>query len=190
MECSIVGLPKEKWRGWRLPIEYTTNEYYDVVVTREENKFTITLELKWTDEPICHTQQEYDYPDKLYKEHWQGASAMGIFDHERLVAAVETCPEEWSNRLRVTELWVDEAYRGLGLGHALMEAAKEQAEKDGRRALILETQSCNAGAIGFYLHEGFTLIGLDTCAYHNDDLERKEVRLELGWFPNIDKEVE
>jgi len=52
-----------------------------------------------------------------------------------------------------------------------------------RRSIILETQSSNVNAIGFYHHEGFQLIGMDTCSYGNDDLERKEVRLEFGWFP-------
>lgn len=98
------------------------------------------------------------------------------------MAVVETAPEEWSNRLRVTEFWVDESLRGKGVGHALMEAAKEQARQEGRRVLILETQSCNVNAIGFYLHEGFTLIGFDACCYRNNDLDRKEVRVELGWF--------
>lgn len=64
-----------------------------------------------------------------------------------------------------------------------MELAKNQAVAEGRRAVILETQSCNVGAVGFYLHEGFTLIGFDTCCYSNRDIERREVRLELGWFP-------
>ncbi len=52
----------------------------------------------------------------------------------------------------------------------------------------LETQSCNANAIGFYLHEGFTLIGLDTICYSNRDLTRDQVRLELGWMLEENKE--
>lgn len=70
-----------------------------------------------------------------------------------------------------------------GMGHALLAVAKEQAFLECRRAVILETQSCNVNAVGFYLHEGFTLIGMDTCCYSNTDLKRKEVRIELGWFP-------
>ena len=72
-----------------------------------------------------------------------------------------------------------------------MELAKNQARSEGRRAVILETQSCNVGAIGFYLHEGFTLVELDTCCYSNCDIERREVRLELGWFssPSDLKEI-
>lgn len=61
--------------------------------------------------------------------------------------------------------------------------AKEQARRQRCRAIILETQSCNVNAIDFYIHEGFILIGLDTCCYKNNDLQRKEVRLEFGWFP-------
>lgn len=81
------------------------------------------------------------------------------------------------------ELWVSKEYQKQGLGHALLEIAKEQARKEGRRAIMLETQSCNVNAIDFYQHEGFRLIGMDTCCYANDDLLRKQVRLEFGWFP-------
>jgi len=51
-----------------------------------------------------------------------------------------------------------------------------------RRAtmLVVETQSCNVPAINFYLKNGFELIGFDTAAYSNEDIERKEVRLEFG----------
>lgn len=45
---------------------------------------------------------------------------------------------------------------------------------------MLETQSCNTGAIAFYRRAGFSLIGLDTCCYSNKDVSRGEVRLELG----------
>jgi ribosomal protein S18 acetylase RimI-like enzyme len=100
-----------------------------------------------------------------------------------LVAVIETAQELWSNRLRITELWVKEKYRKQRIGHALIEMAKQQAIKERFRAIILETQSCNVNAIDFYLHEGFSLIGMDTCCYKNNDLQRKEVRLEFGWFP-------
>jgi hypothetical protein len=46
--------------------------------------------------------------------------------------------------------------------------------------LILETQSCDVSAIDFYLKQGFDLIGFDSAAYSNDDIEKKEVRLEFG----------
>ena len=59
--------------------------------------------------PIAHTPEEYDFPDKLYAPHWEKAFAWGIVDEGKekpeLMACIETCPEEWSNRLMVTELW-------------------------------------------------------------------------------------
>ncbi|WP_147585051.1 hypothetical protein [Clostridium amazonitimonense] len=55
--------------------------------------------------------------------------------------------------------------------------------REHRRTIILETQFCNVNALDFYHHEGFNLIGMDTCCYKNNDLQRKEVRLESGWFP-------
>jgi len=64
-----------------------------------------------------------------------------------------------------------------------MDAVKERAVREKRRAVILETQSCNAGAIAFYLSQGFTLIGFDACCYTNTDLARREVRMEMGYFP-------
>lgn len=47
----------------------------------------------------------------------------------------------------VTELWVHEKIRRQGVAHALMAVAKEQAVLEHRRAIILETQFCNVGAI-------------------------------------------
>ena len=63
-----------------------------------------------------------------------------------------------------------------------MDIAKKRAREQGRRAIILETQSCNTNAIGFYLHQGFELVGFDTCCYTNDDINRREVRINLGYI--------
>ncbi len=183
MNYDIVHLPKEEWQGTIIPIQYTTNQYYDVLVNQTDKGFAIEIEKKAFPQPVTHSPEEYDFPDRLYADYREKAKAWGVLVNNQLVAAIETDPELWSNRLRITELWVAEEYQKQGIGHALMEVAKEQARRERRRAIILETQSCNVNAIGFYLHEGFTLIGMDTCCYTNNDLQRKEVRLEFGWFP-------
>lgn len=184
MHYEAVPLPKEDWQGFRLNMDYQTSEYYDVSAEKTADGFAVTLKKRHVDEPIVHTSEEYDFPDSLYQPHWQDAAAYGIFgDDGELLGAVEVCPETWSNRLSVTELWVKDGHRKKGIGKALMDKAKEIAVKDNRRAVILETQSCNTNAIGFYLHEGFELIGFDSCCYTNADIARKEVRLDLGWFP-------
>ncbi|WP_310603290.1 GNAT family N-acetyltransferase [Anaerosporobacter sp.] len=180
---KIVHLPKEQWKDTIIPIEYTTNQYYDVCVEKESDGYKVNIKKKDFSAPVTHYPAEYDFPDKLYEEHWEHAFAWGVLENEKLVAAIETDQELWSNRLRITELWVDKEYQKKGIGHALIELAKEQARQERRRAIILETQSCNVNAIDFYMHEGFNLIGMDTCCYKNNDLDRKEVRLEFGWFP-------
>ncbi len=179
----IIHLPKAQWKDAILPIKYTTNQYYDVIVDKESDGFTVGIKKTDFMKPVTHDSAEDNFSDKLYGDWYEHAYAWGVIEREKLVAAIETDQEIWSNRLRITELWVDEDYQKRGIGHALIEVVKEQARLERRRAIILETQSCNVGAIDFYMHEGFTLIGMDTCCYENTDLERKEVRLEFGWFP-------
>lgn len=183
MEYEITYLPKENWKGTIVPIGYITDKYYDVSVKKSDKGYVIDIEKKDFKESVIHTPEEYNYPDKLYEDYRENANAWGVLVKGELIAAIETDQELWSNRLRITELWVSDKYQKQGIGHALIESAKEQARREGRRAIILETQSCNIKAIDFYQHEGFDLIGLDTCCYKNNDLQRKEVRLEFGWFP-------
>lgn len=181
---EIAALPREQWKGTSVPLATRNDSYYDVEIDPlNYDGCTIRLVRKQAEEEIIHTPEEYDFPDALYQDYWENAEAYGVVgDHGELMACIEVCPEEWSNRLMVTELWVSEELRGKGVGSRLMDKAKEIAQKQGRRAIILETQSCNTKAIGFYLHEGFELIGFDTCCYTNNDIERREVRIDLGYF--------
>ena len=175
---EIVFLPKEKYKGTPVPLDYRNDSFYDLEISPlDENGCRISLVRKPTD------AFEANHQDTLYQEYWENPEAYGIVDEQgKVLACVEVTPEEWSNRLLVTELWVSKELRGKGFGKRLMDKAKDIAAKQKRRAVILETQSCNTGAIGFYLHEGFELIGFDTCCYTNDDIGKKEVRLNLGYF--------
>lgn len=179
IEYKIVPLPKEKWKGTPIHMAVESDEFYDVTIEKQAEGYTVSLIKKQADPPVKHT-----IPGSLYEEYFKNAQAWGVVEttnnKDSIVACIETCPEEWSNRLMVTGLWVHEKIRRQGIGHRLMEIAKRQAVEEGRRALILETQSCNANAIGFYMHEGFELIGFDSCCYTNNDIRRREVRLDLG----------
>lgn len=181
---EIVELPREKWKGTAIPMVTKSDSFYDLVMEpMDRSGCRISLIRKEMEEPIVHTPDEYDFPDSLYQEHWEKAEAYGVVSGQgELLACIEVCPEEWSNRLMVTELWVSEELRGKGVGKGLMDQAKAVAARQNRRAIILETQSCNTSAIGFYLHEGFELIGFDTCCYTNNDIKRREVRINLGYF--------
>ena len=82
----------------------------------------------------------------------------------------------------ITELWVKDELQRKGIGTALMNLAKKQAKIQKRRAIILETQSCNVRAIDFYRKQGFQLIGYDSCCYTNIDIEKHEIRFDFGFF--------
>jgi ribosomal protein S18 acetylase RimI-like enzyme len=82
--------------------------------------------------------------------------------------------------MRVYQFLVNKEFRRKGIGTLLMQKAVEASKTRGARMLILETQTCNVPAISFYLKSGFELIGFDATHYSNEDIERKEVRLEFG----------
>ena len=186
MEYKIIPLPKEEWKGVPIMLRYTTEEYYDLETSGGKDGFQVQMVKKKFETPVTHTPEEYDFPDSLYQDHWEKAEAFGIVSEKdgkkELLACIEICPEEWSNRLMVTELWVADELHRQGIGTSLMNVAKEQAKLQGRRAIILETQSCNVRAIAFYLSQGFELIGFDSCCYTNLDVERQEVRFDFGYF--------
>ena len=175
---SIIPLYREKWQGYALPFHYVSHNYYDVKIDRSGDDFCVSFVKKPFDTPFeFFPDNNYD---KLFQSYWEQVKAWGIIDSGRLIAAIETAVEVWSNRLRVTELWIDDAYRRRGVGTALMDIAVNRAREEQRRAVMLETQSRNENAIAFYLSYGFTLIGFNACEYQNNDLHRKEVRLEMG----------
>jgi predicted N-acetyltransferase YhbS len=185
MDYEIIHLKKDEWKGTIIPIGYSTNEYYDVNVIKNIDGYNINLKRELAKDMIVHTPEEYNFPDRLYDYEEESSYAWGIVEDEKLVACIETVKEEWNKRLRIKELWVDDSISSKGIGTKLINLAKERLIRERLRALVLETQSCNVRAIDFYLKRGFTLTGLDTLAYSNNDINRREVRLEFGWIPPI-----
>jgi ribosomal protein S18 acetylase RimI-like enzyme len=186
MTDKIIPLEREQWQGHKLAFHYISHNYYDVEIIRSSDGFHVSFVKKPYDTPFEHMPND---SDKLFQPWWDDIKAWGIVDNERLVSVIETAVERWSNRLRVTEFWIDDAYRRQGIGTALMDLAMKRAREEKRRALMLETQSRNEGAIAFYLAYGFSLIGFDTCAYQNNDINRKEVRMEMGIFLDYDEKA-
>lgn len=181
-EYKIEKLDKEKWKGYILPINYSEDYYYDIKINTMENGFNIPIVLKKLDKTYTHNSKDYDYPDSLFQDYFDDVEVLGIVDNGNLLAAIETSVETWSNRMVVNELFVHESIRKQGYGKKLMDLAKKRAKENHNRVLMLETQSSNVNAIGFYLSQGFTLIGFDSCCYKNDDIKRKEVRFNFGYF--------
>jgi ribosomal protein S18 acetylase RimI-like enzyme len=180
-DYPIQPLERGKWQGYRLEFHYVSHNYFDVEINHSSGGFQVSFIKKPFDAPF---EKMPDDTDKLFQPWWDDIQAWGIVENGELTAVIETAVEGWSNRLIVTEIWVGDAHRRKGIGTALMDIAMQRAKDEKRRVIMLETQSCNEGAIAFYLAYGFALIGFDACAYQNNDLHRKEVRMDMGILLN------
>lgn len=95
----------------------------------------------------------------------------------RLAGMVDVQRQAWRKAGWVWNIAIDRAYRGRGLGRALMERVMEWGQCQDLRAIILETQTNNWPACRFYQHLGFELTGIDDHYYTNQDVANKEVAL-------------
>ena len=68
---------------------------------------------------------------------------------------------------RLYSIAVDPAWRGHGLGAALLIDAQEQALRAGCDRLRLEVRADNAAAIALYRHAGFREFGRHPCYYED-----------------------
>lgn len=184
MAYSIEYLPPERWKGVSIPLAYTSEYYYDVALSQTATGYDIPIVKRRFETPVTHTQEEWGFPDRLYQDWLDAPEAYGIVEDGALLAVIEISPETWSKRMMVMELYIAPELRGQGWGRKLIELAKRKTVEAGCRAMILETQSCNVNAVEFYRHMGLELIGFDTCCYTNRDVERREVRFNMGWFPD------
>lgn len=171
----IKELLKTDYEGYVLDFTYESDVYYDVIVSSLEHQINFSLVKKEFDQPV-----KKQFTGHLFEPYYEHAKAWGVFDEDILCGVIEINHEEWNKRLRITELLVLEEYRNQGIGIKLMQQVFDYFEQSDYRAICLETQSCNSKAIAFYQKVGFELIGFDTICYSNDDINKKEVRLEFG----------
>ncbi|PKM71550.1 MAG: hypothetical protein CVU91_13265 [Firmicutes bacterium HGW-Firmicutes-16] len=61
------------------------------------------------------------------------------------------------NRMYVSVVQIDDAYRGRGLGTKLLNAVENEARIDGLPALYIHTEAYNQGAIRLYEREGYVM---------------------------------
>ena len=175
----IVELDKELWKDFMLHFRWSSNGFYKVSISQTENGWTVELKLKRSERPVFKDYQKPLWQKWMDEEGDDGARIFGVEIDGKIVGWMTIGMESWNNRLRVHELLVLERYRGMGLGTMLLDKAKQVARRNRCRVIVLETQSNNVGAIEFYRKQGFELGGFDTTAYHDDDIERNEVRIEM-----------
>jgi ribosomal protein S18 acetylase RimI-like enzyme len=174
-KIRIVELSKTEANLRMLRSKYSTHEYYDVSVQHEPASWRIGLTRKTFEKEL-----EKEYKGRLFEDHVEEPRVFVALLGNREVGWIELGYSKWNNRMRVWEFLVEDGFRRRGIGTLLMKKAVRIAKDKGARMLVLETQTNLVRAIDFYEALGFEFVGLDTAAYSNEDVDKKEVRLELG----------
>ena len=172
----IIELVKQDSHLRELESRYFTTHYYDISVDHGTGSCRILLVRKAFDATL-----EKNYRGRLFEDHIVEPKVFAVvLDGSKEIGWIELGYEKWNNRMRVWEFLVENGFRRRGVGTLMMNHAVKIAGERGARMLVLETQTNNADAIDFYLGYGFDLIGFDIASYSNEDIEKKEVRIELG----------
>ena len=172
---AIVELSKKDAYLREIASKYSSSYYYEVSVFSELGSWRVELTRK-----AFESRLDKNYHGKLFEDHVEEPRVFSAVLGGKQVGWIELGYDRWNNRMRVWEFLVEEEFRRRGIGTLLMKHAVKIARDKGARMLVLETQTNNATAIEFYLNFGFQLVGFDLAAYSNEDISKKEVRIELG----------
>jgi ribosomal protein S18 acetylase RimI-like enzyme len=181
MKCNLQGkvriieLMKSDLSLPKLNYHYIAASFFDMSIVHGKKSWKIELIQKPLEKPL-----EKNFTGTLFEEHIEEPRAFAVVLNDEQIGWIEVGYEKWNNRMRVWEFLVKDKFRRMGVGTLLMDYAVKIAKEKGARMLVLEMQSCNVAAMAFYLKQGFTLIGFDCAAYSNADIEKKEVRIEMG----------
>lgn len=175
----IIELPKEKYDYFELHYSYTTKEHYRVELDDTKEEMGVRFIREAYDEP-----KVTDNTDTLYQEYWQNCEAYAVCDDDtnEILGYVEIASDEWNNRLRMTQLLVNENARGTGAGKFMVNFVKDIAREREYRIIVLEAQNYNIPAIDFYRSQGFKFCGGNVYFYSNEDVEDDEVMLEMAYL--------
>ncbi len=171
----IAEIFKDSNHPIKLEYQYLTDASYDVAIDKGDKFWTFHLTLIKLPKTI-----ERRSSSTLFESIVEKPKCFKYVVDGQDMAYLQLGHQTWNNRMRIWDFLVDKENRRRGIGSELMNLAKKEAAKVGARMLILETQSCNVPAIKFYLKHGFQLIGFDLAHYSNQDIARREFRLEFG----------
>ena len=93
------------------------------------------------------------------------AVSYGAFEEGKLVGYVWAYEHVFRDerRMYVSELHVQEQYRGNRIGHTLLKLVEEEAKKRHLPSLYIHTEASNKGAWRLYEREGFILERIQLC---------------------------
>lgn len=168
---------KDYPNGKKVIYQYQSEKYYDLSIKEIGSGWSIDLVMKEYDEPF-HKNLEGEFFDESLPDLECYVAEKGNDE----VGILSLYYEKWNNVLRIWEIHVNEEMKKQGIGSRLIDSAKNRAKELGARAVVLETQTSNFPAIQFYLKNGFKLTGFDMISYSNNDVAKKEVRIEMGFI--------
>ena len=174
---KIVELSKEEYKGYEVVFDYNTSSYYETKIFQEDDLIQVKFRKKNFDEVKIMR-----WTSHLFKDHWENPSAYGCYIDNELAGLIEISRGKKDNRVRVTNIRVEDKFRRMKIGSALMNRVKEICKDESFRAIILETQTFNTKAIDFYLSQGFVFGGFDASCYSNEDIINNQVRIELQLY--------
>ncbi len=176
-DIRIVKVDRESLKDRVTVFSYDSDGHYRVDISEHEDGWTINLAKEKFHERY-HKRDERDKTVQPYKGDSEIYLAY-VGDEEAGQLQIEF--QEFNKSVRVWDIDVWPKFKRYKIGTALINLCKDRAKELGARRIVLETQSSNLAAIEFYKSMGFKLIGLDASHYHNDDVERCEVRLEMAY---------
>ncbi|WP_189863918.1 GNAT family N-acetyltransferase [Streptomyces poonensis] len=104
------------------------------------------------------------------------------FDGDELCGFVKISFAPWNARLTIRDIAVASAWRGKGVGRALMDQASDFARERGAGHMWLEVSNINAPAVRAYLRMGFVFCGLDTSLYDGTESAGEQALFMARWL--------
>lgn len=177
-EIIIRKLDKAELQDRVNIFEYESPGHYKVEIHKNQDGWAINLARKDFQQPF----KKWDDTDKVIQSYKGNSEIFGAFIDEKEAGLVQFEYQPHNKTVRVWDIDVWKEFQNQGVGTKLMNKCISRAREFGARRIVLEVQSSNLKAIDYYRKMGFDLIGLDASHYHNDDIERNEVRLEMGMY--------
>lgn len=160
-----------------LQVRYVTSYIYEAISKQGDDCFGVMFERTKLTEPLA-----CGFDDVWGSEWLENPELFAVREAGQVIALMEICMESWTQRLRISNIYVTPTYRGRGCATLLLQHVKELAKERRIRCIVLETQSCNDPAIQCYLRNGFVFLGCDLSFKSNQDIENHAVRIEMGYY--------
>lgn len=164
-------------KGKQVFYQYTSEKYYEIHMDTSSNGWNIALKEEVFEDPF-----KKSFKEEIFDSYKEGSEVYVSEVNGEETGIIVIQYMEWNNTLLIHDLYIDKQFKRKGIGSTLFEIAQKRARELGVRMIVLETQSSNFPAIQFYLKNGFQLIGLNLNSYSNEDIKKKEIRIEMGYL--------